>query len=84
MTTEEDIILDQLYFVVPYQDLKEQSGLEEEHLLQSLISLFSKGWIKCFSNPEEEIIVNEEDLKLNFSNYHYLASKQGLLAHNLR
>jgi len=37
-----------------------------------------------FYGPEKEVEVEDEDFRTNFAKYHYLASKQGLLAHNVR
>lgn len=85
MTKEEDLVLDELYFVTSFDDLLEQSGfVSKKDLVTCLASLLAKRWIKCLSDPETEIDVSVDELELNYAKYYYLASKQGLLAHNLK
>ena len=84
MNNAEYDIMDQLYFVTSYEDVKELSGVEEPILPSVLWEFIKKDWVKCFDGPVKEVEVVEEDFKTNFANYHYLASKQGMLAHNMR
>ncbi|RLD22699.1 MAG: hypothetical protein DRI71_07140 [Bacteroidetes bacterium] len=84
MSEAEYDIMDQLYFVTSYEDIKELSEVDESVITSVLWMFINKGWVKCFAGPENEIEVAEEEFKTNFVNYHYLASKQGLLAHNMR
>ena len=77
-------IMDQMYFVTSFEDVKEQSGFEDAVISSVLWNFINMGWVKCFDGPENEITVAEDDFKANFAKYHYLASKQGLLAHNVR
>lgn len=84
MTDQEFDVLDELYFVVPFSHLRQELDLEEEELKNTLQSLWKKGWIKCFLNASEEARPDEINLENRFSEYFYLASKSGLLAHNGR
>jgi hypothetical protein len=84
MTTTEYDIMDQLYFVTSYDDIKELSGVEESTITTALWKFIDRRWVKCFDGPENEIEVEEGDFRANFAKYHYLASKEGLMAHNMR
>jgi hypothetical protein len=82
MSEAEFIILDQLYFVSSYKDVSDACGLDERSFADTLWGLINKGWVKCLSDPENEVEIEEDEFKSNYSNYHYLASKKGLLVHN--
>ena len=75
-------LLDELYFVTPYSELLKQTRLTESELLEGLQILFLKGWVKCFTSVSEELDGDQVDLPNRFKDYYYLASKEGLLAHN--
>lgn len=55
MTDDEFDLLDELYFLQSYEYLKNKLDWEDQRLLFTLESLLKKGWIKCYSGPEEEI-----------------------------
>jgi hypothetical protein len=84
MTDIEDSIIDQLYFVTPFSAIAKEVEVDNAALAKELWSLITKGWVKCFADPENEISVSATEFNNNFSNYHYLASKKGLLVHNSR
>lgn len=84
MSEAEFDIMDQLYFVTSFEDVKALSGIDEPVITEVLWKFIGCGWIKCFDGPENEVAITEDDFKTNFTKYHYLASKQGLLAHNVR
>ena len=84
MSETEYDIMDQLYFVTSFGDVKELSGADETVITTVLWMFIKSGWVKCFDGPEKEVELTEDDFKTNFAKYHYLASKQGLLAHNVR
>jgi len=84
MTTAEYDIMDQLYFVTSYDDIRKLSGVEASIINTSLWNFINRRWVKCFNGPENEIDAEEDDFLANFAKYHYLASKEGLLAHNMR
>jgi hypothetical protein len=82
MTNLEFDILDELYFVISFDELVQKSELKEDDLIVGLKSLYDKRWIKILKTHDEEVF--NVDLTVNYHNYFYLATKQGLLAHNLR
>lgn len=76
-------VLDELYFVQTFNYLIKTLNLEEQILKDTLAQLIQKGWVKCFAPNLEEVLTNNEvDFDNQFKTYHYLATKQGLLAHN--
>ncbi|WP_020527243.1 hypothetical protein [Flexithrix dorotheae] len=82
MTDIEYEVLDELYFVISYSDLKEQTGIGDAELKKCLKQLFDKKWIVCFKSVSEELPVEEVNLNDYSEKYFYLASKKGLFAHN--
>ena len=84
MTDQEYEIMDELYFVISFRELMEKLLLEEVELKVSLSALLEKQYIKCFNNVSDEIPPEHIDFENNYRNYHYLASKEGLFAHNTR
>lgn len=81
MTDIEFDVMDELYFPTHFDTLLQQTQLSETLLLQTLISLNNKGWLRCFE-LKTDIEVKDPDLENNYKNYRYNASKKGLLAHN--
>lgn len=73
-------LLDELYFVQDFAYLKATLRWEEETLVDTLHLLFEKGWIKCFTQPDQECF-GEVDLRRNGKDLLYLATKKGLMAH---
>ena len=84
MTDQEYEIMDELYFVISFGELMDKLILEENELKVSLAALLDKQYIKCFRNVSDEIPPEHVDYENNYRNYHYLASKEGLFAHNTR
>lgn len=84
MTNQEFDILDELYFLTSYTGLKENCGLKQSELIDNLWRLIDKEWVLCHQNNDEEINPTKIEFESQFANYHYLASKKGLLAHNAR
>lgn len=82
MTDDEFNIIDELYFVTSYQDLKEGCQLSDEVLQINLLSLVDKGLVRVYKNVDEASEMEQINLKDHFTKYYYLASKKGLLAHN--
>ena len=81
MSDEEFDLLDELYFVQPFDHLRSELGWEDELILKTLDSLYKKGMIKCLAQPDEErfdaVNILREGKELFF-----LATKKGLMAHN--
>lgn len=85
MTDEEFDVLDELYFLQPFNYLLEELELSEEVLKETLKLLLTKKWIRCYKDTSDEIFKTEDlDFEHQYQKYHYLASKEGLLAHNGR
>ncbi|OYX21544.1 MAG: hypothetical protein B7Z16_05750 [Algoriphagus sp. 32-45-6] len=81
MTDSEFDLLDELYFVQPFDYLKDALGWEDAHLLETLLSLYQKGMIKCLSGPDQERF-DQVDVIAEGDKLMYLATKKGLMAHN--
>jgi hypothetical protein len=81
MTDTEFDLLDELYFVQHFAYLQETLKWEKDLLLKNLQLLYSKGYIKCLSNPDSELF-NELDILKEGENLFFLATKKGLMAHN--
>ncbi|PIB36150.1 hypothetical protein BFP72_12470 [Reichenbachiella sp. 5M10] len=81
MSDYEYDVLDELYFLISFQELKSNVGMEDEEIRPVLTKLHQKGWIKCFEAPDEEVKEEEVDLEIDFRKYSYLATKAGLKAH---
>jgi hypothetical protein len=77
-------ILDELYFVTPFNSLQQTLQMGEDVLKSALYELIGKGWVKCFHPGSIEVVTEELHYQENFRRYHYLATKAGLLAHNSR
>lgn len=86
MTDLEFDILDELYFVQSFETI--QNALEIDILLlkDALRQLIEKGWVRCFKSAATDDVVFAEEIDLDnrYLEYHYLATKEGLLAHNSR
>jgi len=83
MTDEEFDLIDQLYFVQSFPDLQQITGLSAEVLLELLQQIFEKGWLRPVAlldgdTPPDPIAIATEG-----THYFYVASKDGLMAHNL-
>jgi len=82
MTSIEFDVLDELYFLQPYLYLIITLKLDDKILQKTLLELIKKGWVICYSSPTEEVEFEKRKFEKGYRNYHYLASKAGLLAHN--
>jgi hypothetical protein len=49
-----------------------------------LLDLFQKEWVKVMDMQTDEEISDTDVWTKNYSNYFYLATKKGLLAHNTK
>lgn len=84
MTNLEYDILDELYFLLSFEELKVRTDLNEAQLVKELINLSEKGWIRVLEQNSDEDVGVLDNFNKNYKNYNYLASKAGLLAHNSR
>jgi hypothetical protein len=82
MSDKEFDVLDELYFLQSFAALEKllpPGGRELADILQSLIE---KGWVRCYILPENEIKYDKSRYGEEYHKYYYLASKEGLFAHN--
>ncbi len=84
MTDAEFDVMDELYFVISFPDLQKSLGFSETDLKKVLASLVQRNYVKCFENISDELPHDAVDFERNYGIYHYLASKEGLFAHNSR
>lgn len=82
MTDLEFDILDEIYFLTSFDDILSNLGMPEDVLKKELEKLIEKGWVKCLDQSMEDVILYSKNTIINFRLYNYLASKEGLLAHN--
>lgn len=83
MTEIEFDILDELYFVASYPDLRSTLSLSDAELCEGLKSLLAKGYVKIlYPDQDTEHAYNEADFSRHCQEYFYLASKAGLVVHN--
>jgi hypothetical protein len=81
MTDAEFDLIDELYFVQPFEYIKESLKWEDELLLQTLQSLYAQGYVKCLETPDRERF-DEVDVLKDGKKLFFLATKKGLMAHN--
>jgi len=84
MTEDEYIVMDELYFVISYSELQSSVNLNSKKLKLILQGLWEKGWLRCYEGLDNELDLHTADISNHFDKYHYLASKEGLMAHNSR
>lgn len=84
MTDQEFDVLDELYFVQSFSFLQGETSLDAETLIAILQKLIAKGWVKCFADRPALEPIHEKSLGTEWNSYFYLATKEGLLAHNGR
>jgi DNA-binding MarR family transcriptional regulator len=82
LTPQEYDILDELYFICTFDQLLKNLTMDDSELRNHLEQLFRKGWIKVFYKGTEEEVEFEDVSQDQFENYHFLATKAGLKAHN--
>lgn len=84
MTDLEFDVLDELYFVQSFADLQKETALEPTTLKKVLEEMYQKGWVRCMKEPEGGEQYSEQDFPEDYLTIYFLASKEGLLAHNSR
>jgi len=82
MTDLEFDIMDELYFIVAFQELKKNLSMDETELVNALSALIRKGWVKCLEKETDREIEVHTNFQAEYQKYNYLATKAGLLAHN--
>ena len=77
-------MIDALYFTLTFDQLQKELGWDAELLKKELQSLIHKGWVKGLQRETEEEIDDYSQFERTYSLYLYLATKDGLMAHNSR
>ena len=81
MTNTEFEIIDELYFLISFNELLAQLDFDKELLVNELRKLYKKGWIRIYDGIDKEL-ENHALLNESFSKYRFLVSKKGLSEHN--
>ncbi|GAB4238954.1 MAG: hypothetical protein Tsb0034_14860 [Ekhidna sp.] len=84
MTNLEYDIIDELYFVTSYHDVKQNTGFDDATLKGALIKLLNDGLIRVYTSVDEASELEDVNMDAHFQSYYYLASKKGLFEHNMR
>lgn len=82
MNEQEIDLLDELYFVQSYKDLKCALEWKDEDVQKHLFSLNQKEYIKMLINHDEEYDGIKDLDKIPWNDLYFLATKKGLLEHN--
>ena len=81
MTKIEFEIIDELYFVISFNELLAQLDFDKDLLENELRKLYQKGWIRIYDGIDKELenhVLPDE----SFSKYQFLVSKKGLSEYN--
>jgi hypothetical protein len=84
MTDNEYDLLEELYFIQSFQDIQLSLGWPEYQLIAQLHNLWMKGWMRCVALLDGDEPPTNPDILHHATLYHYVASKEGLKAHNSR
>ena len=84
MTDQEFDLLDELYFVVSLSALQETLGWTRADVLENLACLLAKGWARCIDRQDQTLDISPADLPAYADTCLFLATKEGLKAHNTR
>lgn len=82
MTDREFNVLDELYFLQSFDELLASTGLSEPDLRDTLQLLVTRKWVNCLASASRSLACEEVEFEKNYRIYYYLASKEGLHAHN--
>jgi hypothetical protein len=84
MTDNEYDLLEELYFIRSWQDLTDSLGWPRHLLIAQLHNLYMNGWLRCVALLDGDTPPTNPDIIHTPEEYHYVASKEGLKAHNTR
>ena len=82
----EYLILDELYFVSPYQEILERVGCDAELFKATLRGLLEKELaLQMHYNPDLKDFIRPDDPgQKELEHSHFVATRQGLILHNSR
>ncbi|WNJ20150.1 hypothetical protein [Pontibacter sp. G13] len=77
-------ILDSLYFVESFDHVVEEAGEPIPHVVDELRTLIDKGLVQVmsFDDSVQDYVRSSIFDTDNLNQYHFLATKQGLMLHN--
>ena len=84
MTEAEFEIIDALYFTLTFEQLEKELNWDKELIKNELIELIRKGWVKALEKGSEDEVEDLSQWNNHYLRYLYLATKEGLMAHNSR
>lgn len=84
MTDIEYEIIDELYFLTSFADLKSTFNQGDVDLEEMIWRLISKGWVRMTDKNDNEIQTVESDFHRQKDQFYFIVTKSGLLAHNQR
>lgn len=82
MTQTESEVLDNLYFISSFKELKASVHMDEMKLKAVLEKLIIKEWVSVYADPEEDPLSGLGDFGIHYGNYFYLSTRKGMLAHH--
>ncbi len=83
MSDKEFDLLDELYFVQSFSEIKEALGWADELLIENLFILNQKGFIKALKAQDSEYTADTTKIQnVPWKELYFLATKKGLLEHN--
>ncbi|MEZ4773413.1 MAG: hypothetical protein R3D00_09530 [Bacteroidia bacterium] len=77
-------ILDSVYFVESFQNILEESGEQVPVVVDELRTMIDRGWLQVMEFDEAKGDFTRTSIfdTDHLENYHFLATKAGLLKHN--
>ncbi len=83
MSDNEFDILDELYFVTSYPDLRSTLSLSDEELCAALQALIQRGYVRILY-PDQDTDYEYDEVRFgqHCQEYFFLATKAGLVVHN--
>ena len=82
MSEEEFELIDQLYFIKNFDQLRQEMQIDELNLRELIYLLSQKKWLKCLLNEREIEILNRDFFIEQYKNLSFNATKEGLKAHH--
>ena len=82
MNDQEIDLLDELYFVQSYEEVKSALDWTDDIIQKHLFLLEQKEYIKILINHDEEYAGSKDVNKIPWKELYFLATKKGLLEHN--
>lgn len=83
MSNNEFDILDELYFVTSFPDLRSTLSLSDQELCDALQSLIRQGYVRIlYPDQDTEHDYDEATFSRHCQDFFFLATKAGLVVHN--